>query len=219
MPPLESSTWQGLGAIISAVGVVIGALVTLLVYWLTRTKRRLVYSVSPPSPILKLPNASAHNIELRVNGQVLAEPRLVVVRVRNSGRAEIEPADFSMPLAVNFGQDVTVFSVYARRLESPHSPIPFKTGIGSVTVEPLLLSCGDSIELVCLVGSNVPEPAVHAHVKGVRRLTRLSEDDFASPGAQRAKVISVAIAFAVAIASGILANFTYSSLVSPLLQR
>jgi hypothetical protein len=199
---LDSPYWQGLGAIISIAGV----LATFVVYWLQRPTRRLIYTIGAPSPLLNVPDPGAHRIEVLVNGEPVPEPQLVLVKVKNAGRTDLDPTDFVEPFQVNFGSGATLHSVVVLRTEPPELNARFVRQSSQFALQPLLLNRGDLIEVLCLVSNASPEPTVSARVKGIKRVSKVSEEEFSFKATARS--------FSVAFLGGLTISFVVTTIAS-----
>ena len=173
---LDQPSWQGIGAIISLVGIII----TLIVFWLQLPKRKLLYSISTPRPLLQESNVAIHKLQIVRNGAVIPNPTVVTVRFRNAGRGEIEKSDFSEPIRIDFGPTSVLHSAVHYRSHPPDMPVELTQEVSAFSVDPLLLNRKDSFEVQCLVTSPTDDPKVTGRIKGVSRLVRSSEEEFYS---------------------------------------
>ena len=175
---LESPTWQGIGALLTAAGV----FVAIVIYLLQKPKRKISYYVSDPQPLLNQAASATHNIEILSKGIKLNDPRWVTLRVQNSGRTEIEKSDFSEPLLLTFGAHAKLHSSVVRSTTPDNFQISLLETPSSLTVQPLLLNRGDAFEIQCLLTDMNGDPMLNARIRGISKLTRISRAEYLGVG-------------------------------------
>ncbi|MFI2837549.1 hypothetical protein [Mycolicibacterium sp. PDY-3] len=101
---IEQNGWV-LDLSIGFVGIAVGALVTVLTYLKSRERRILDYRVENRLDII--PSATSKHTELKVtyNGVVLDQPRIMTMRIMNSGNRAVVREEFVDPISFVEGEE------------------------------------------------------------------------------------------------------------------
>lgn len=173
---LDSPSWQGVGAILTAAGI----LVALLIYWLQKPKRAISYFAGKPQPIIASQAGKAFGIVVTAGGQNLNDPQLLRIRIWNAGRTELEASDFFEPLLVQFSPKTTLHAATPQGIGKSSFSVNVSMTNNAIKIDPLLLNQDDKIDIVCLVTGDSNAPTVTARIKGVTEIKSVSEDKVAS---------------------------------------
>lgn len=141
----------------------------LLIYRWQRQHKELAYAVLTNRPLLT--GDTPFGLTLHHDEKIVKQPRLVVLRIANSGNAPIEAIDFEHPLVLTF-RPCAVLSVDVT-VTHPVELAPTVSSVGStVTVEPCLLNAGDLIEIQSLLDGVPDEISATARAVGVQSVRR-----------------------------------------------
>jgi hypothetical protein len=110
-------------------------------------------------------------IKMSIGGRPVYDPRLVTLRVRNSGNTPILSSDFDGPIEVAFGTSVDLLDVAVDDSEPGHLTPIVNILTRAVRIDPLLLNPGDSF-LLTILSDGATEPQVLARIAGVPNPTR-----------------------------------------------
>jgi len=165
---------QGL---ITLIALVVGTFLTIIVYGLQRARKRLDHAIMSDSAILAAVGA-VEGIEVTWRGdQVLKFPRLVTLRLQNTGNRVIRLDDFDGPVVIELTHGVIVAADVIDKRESVRHPgaleiVPAE--YRTVSVHPTLLNEGDWIEIQLLIDQDTAEWAqkslqVHVVIEGQTR--------------------------------------------------
>lgn len=133
------------------IAVVIGV-PTLYLAWVSYRdrwpQRRLEYLVVTNSRLL--PTVLSDTVELTHEGEPVAEPTLVVVRLVNSGDSAVTVGDFNSDLTLTFeGSTEIPYAIVSGQRPADLNP-DVRSEANILHVRPLLLNSGDLIEVQCL---------------------------------------------------------------------
>ncbi|WP_327390925.1 hypothetical protein OG728_31935 [Streptomyces microflavus] len=115
------SFWQF--AITTLVAVAVGAVAAFATLRAANPKRRLDWETGYSVPLLITPQTGAGVLELTHNGVPVAHPRIVELRLRNSGRRDITQAQFHGNASLTFDLGSRVVGVLGMT-SSPAGAIP-----------------------------------------------------------------------------------------------
>lgn len=147
----------------------LGIVITLLLVQRERQSRALTYAVVNNRSVVVNPSKFA--LEVRHDGQHVAKPRIVVVRIANSGSQPIAAEDYEEPLTIVLrGAKVLSSDVTVTR-PSTLSPSLTRLNVEEVVLERRLLNPRDLIEVQMLVDGVPSAVEVEARVVGVGRIT------------------------------------------------
>lgn len=142
----------------TAVGLALGIAsiaVSLGIAYGSRRPKRLDYQVTTNTRLLSPTAYETSGVRgdlFSYREQKLGEPRLVVVRVLNSGKVPIAPEDFVRPLTISVGDQAVVATKGVSGSE-PADLAPTLDSLDehSVTVEPVLLNAGEWFDIQLLI--------------------------------------------------------------------
>ncbi|MFP1624044.1 hypothetical protein ACLB9X_02210 [Streptomyces sp. 5K101] len=142
----------------AAAGVVVGAGAAAGGMYATHRaafpKRRLVYSFSSSSLVQRHQrNISANVLHIRLGERELHNPRLVGLRLENTGRRDISSAQFDQgePLRIDLGLPVVELVSMAAEPPSALGLSPDGWGDHGMTIRPGRLGTGEAITYTLLV--------------------------------------------------------------------
>ena len=93
-------------------------------------------------------------------------PNIVVLRVGNSGKAEIHGDDFDGPVRIEFNESRLLAASVSRKLDESINIDIVRDGDKSVSFTPRLLNVGEWVELQFVTDGLLEVPKVHARVAG-----------------------------------------------------
>ena len=93
----------------------VGALAVFLVYLWERKPKRLDYIVTTNARVVAYqPHPMRDHLKVSFKGQELKEPRIVIVRVKNTGRVPVEHTDYKQPITVRLSKAVPLDGFIAK---------------------------------------------------------------------------------------------------------
>jgi hypothetical protein len=167
----NASFWHanGVTLVVGVVTLVLGGLIAALVSRHYRTRKTLDWVMLGDVPIMPMRDKLAQ-LEVRYRDVVLTQPRLVTIRLINTGNVEIRPEDYSSGRNVTFlaksGRIVVAVGI---DLKGP-SKCVINPHDGAWELGPELLNPSDSIDVqFVLDGSPEDALSVSARVAGASR--------------------------------------------------
>jgi hypothetical protein len=122
-------------------------------------------------PLVTTP--SPFTISVHHNGKVVGEPRLIVLRIANTGNVPIETADFEQPLSIRFLYcQVLSAEVTGGRPDDLATPLHLDGHM--LTLDPCLLNPTDLIEVQCLLDGSLENLQVECRVVGVQSVNQVN---------------------------------------------
>jgi hypothetical protein len=157
-------TWAGL-----AVGLI--ALVEAVVLYLMqrRTKQLDYQIVTDRELVFPGPYGEIGDLEISYKGHPVKAPRLLALKIVNSGKVEIRRDDFDHPLSIIIPKDSGLLSSEISDVSSEVTRPSLLIHGEEVEVEPLLLNPGDWIELQLLV-DGPGRPQITGRIAGVHKI-------------------------------------------------
>lgn len=161
----EDPTFQ---FIVLATAAIIAIIIPVILYWKTRQKKALSYTVSS-SPLLSVKDEIKKKVQILYDGKPVEQVHLTVFKIINSGNVPITPEDYKTPIALNFGKDSEILtgSITKTEPENLEPTFHFKSGIA--TVEPLLLNRKDFITINMLV-KKYENISISGRIVGVKEI-------------------------------------------------
>lgn len=172
---LSKSWWQGLGVLLAVV-LAIGGL------WWQQNRKELSYEVVSQTSLVSLEDPTAQQLQVFFNGKQVADPSLIVLRVRNTGNVPIPRVDYEKPLTFQFGQSVEVLNSEITSMTPTNLGASINPSANSVELSPVLLNSSDELLLKTLVtGSNITI-TVDARIIGVSSIEVRKANELSPPG-------------------------------------
>jgi len=164
---LRDPAWQFVGAIVAFLALVL----SLVIASIQRRRKRLAYQILTDTPFFTVQEEVKGRVQMLLDGAPVEDPSLIVLRVMNRGNMPIRVANFQRPLSFTFGDKAEVIAaeVIRQRPANLTAAVTFENG--KVTLTPLLLNGGDSLDIKCLV-SRVEFIDDDARVEGVSAVHR-----------------------------------------------
>lgn len=147
------SFWQF--AITTLAALMIGALGAFATLRAANPKRRLDFGTGPSVPLLIAAQTGAGTLELTHNGSPVASPRIVELRLRNSGRRDITQSQFHGNDSLRFDFGAQVVGVLGMKSSPAGTIAPsvnlFATRPTVVEIPPSLLARKQVFEVTLLL--------------------------------------------------------------------
>ncbi len=154
---------------VTGVAQVVIGVVTLIaafaIYRWERNRKGLGVAVLTDRPLLT--TTSPFALSLHHDGKEVSEPRLIVLRIANTGNVPVEAADFERPLSITF-PDSEVLSAEVTGVRPDELTPTLRTDGPSVILDPCLLNPTDLIEVQCLLDGGLDELRADCRIVGVR---------------------------------------------------
>jgi hypothetical protein len=97
----------------------------------------------------------------------VSEPRLIVLRIANTGNVPIEATDFERPVSITFS-DSKVLSAEVTGVRPDELTPTLRTDGPAVILNPCLLNPTDLVEVQCLLDGGIDELRADCRIVGVR---------------------------------------------------
>jgi hypothetical protein len=107
------------------------------------------------------------------SGKNVSEPRLIVLRIANTGNVPIETADFEQSLSITFSY-CQILSAEVTASRPDELTTDLKMDGPTLILDPCLLNPSDLIEIQCLLDGSLEELRVEARIIGVQSVTKVS---------------------------------------------
>jgi hypothetical protein len=135
------------GTVIGLVLAVTGIGITILIAFYTRRLKRIDRETIADNAIL--PKEGPGNLSVLCDGKKLDRPRLVIIRIANSGRMEVRPGDFDSdsPLTLSTSSQTMVATASVLRTKPNDLSVALQKEPHWVAVRPLLLNRGESVDI------------------------------------------------------------------------
>lgn len=158
-----------LSLIVTIVGVIIGAIVAFVIYWLQRQRKYLVYEVLANIALVSQIEELKEDLKIEYKGEVVDSVYLIAIRISNAGNTPIGSDDYEEDVRISFDDNVKILQVYIDETEPDNLKPKIYHTPNEVFLKPLLLNSTDSIRINIL--SNYSSiPVVEARIKGVKKI-------------------------------------------------
>jgi hypothetical protein len=150
----------------------LAVLVAIVVYRLQTKTKQLSYQIVTNSRLVTAESFNnAEHMRVYFGRRRVHDPRLLVVRLVNTGNTEIRPSDFEQHMEIAFEEGTKLVSIVKVDSKPTGLDPRINTGDdGRIAVSPLLMNEGDSIELQMLIDGDGKGLNVSGRVAGVKQL-------------------------------------------------
>jgi hypothetical protein len=135
--------------------------------------------------------STVSDIEVRLDGQTIANPYVSTITITNDGSKPIPTASFEAPLEFYVRGDVKVVRAKISKSEPPEISARIVSEEKSFRLEPLLLNQGDALKVVVITAGGPPDFKVKGRVNSIRKL-ELTDAIETQPGTA-AKISSLSL--------------------------
>lgn len=153
---VAKATWwnqhQGAITLLSLIFGLVAIAITVAFFMYERDKRTFDWQLLTDEPIMTHAPREGFGIKVIWNTTELQHPRLVTVRLMNTGKREIRESDFDGPtlIAVGEGFEVKKASAIRRRPGMRHTPVCWYNSDGA-TINPIAYNPGNWVDVQLLV--------------------------------------------------------------------
>lgn len=143
---------------ITLVGIVVTALIAFVIYWRQRPVKTLDYIILWDEPIL---TSTTPGLSVKFLDKELVAPRLVSMRIVNTGNQAIRAADFNGDMQIQVENSHLVTAITVGRREGMRDlpvtvvPLPHRN---CTSTEGILFNQGDWLEVQVLVDDRLATP-------------------------------------------------------------
>jgi hypothetical protein len=156
--------WKWLGEQFGNVVGVLALVTGFWFYWLSRKPKRFGWELISKTRII---SKSSRDLPLTVeyDGLPVESPNIVVVRVGNTGKAELRAQDFDGPVRLEFARSILMSASVSKKLDESIT-VDFVRADDSISFTPTLLNAGEWIEFQFVTNGDLEAPSIHARVAG-----------------------------------------------------
>jgi hypothetical protein len=154
---------------IMASAAIVTVIVTVIVFWLQRKRKRLTYKVTSDLDLLTKNEQIRGQVKVLYADKPVENVRLYTIQVINSGRLVIERTDFDGPLHIEFDNNAQILSVEVIDTIPDDLPAEIEQKPNSIAISPLLMNRKDSITIKFILNGHFI-PYVHARIKDVPKI-------------------------------------------------
>lgn len=163
---LRDPIWQFAGAVLALVAIAI----SVALYFAQRQRKDITYELLSNTPLLTVREKGLGQLQLTYNSVPVDNPRLAVIRLRNSGNVPIATTDYERPISFTFGEGATVLSSAITATSPDNLNVGVETKDNVVVLQPALLNPRDSLTLKLLVSGEARDLSADGRIHGVHRI-------------------------------------------------
>lgn len=173
MDIIRDPMWQFFGAIL----VVIGIIISIILYWIQRPKSSVSWKIIANSPLVKISSEIRGNLQVLFDGSPVKDIQLIIIKIINTGNVSIKSGDYEHPINLNFDKKAQILT--AEVIETNPNNIEASTNIegNSVIISPTLLNKGDSVTIKTLVNQFNNHISIDGRIVGVKDIKKIAEID------------------------------------------
>ena len=139
--------WKSFLAILIGTSItVIAVVVSIIVYFKQKKRKRLSYEVISDTPLLTAEEETRNEIILMHKNEAVEKVKLIVLRLFNSGNVPIQSSDYEEPIIIRLGE-AQVLSAEVIKKTPNNLKATLIVQEGTVTLSPTLLNPSDSIKI------------------------------------------------------------------------
>jgi hypothetical protein len=166
---LRDSIWQFIGAIFGIIAI----LISLVIFFLQRSKKSLAYEVVTSSPLFTAKEEIKEDLEVYFKKKLVKDVQLIILKVKNDGNQPILKTDFDEPLKFIFDNNSEVLT--AEIISKTESlTIALLVNNNEITINPSLLNSGDFFEIK-VVNSQESDVKCEGRVVGIEKIRKNTE--------------------------------------------
>lgn len=180
----DASWWSQYGATVW--GIVLGAAITVIVAVLIyqRQKRIKTLDWTPITnvPLLDTRATVANEFNVYWRNTKVSSPRILILRIQNTGREAIRSQDFEGNIHISFETTARVLLALISDT-SPNLPrpsliqvMPDEGRTNNLDVEPLLLNSGEWFDIQCLIDGSASYPCIECRFADQTREMKRGRD-------------------------------------------
>jgi hypothetical protein len=157
---LQNPLWQGVGVIVTIIGLVITSFITYDIAQKSVQISELTvergYSFDP----IDFGESSNRRIKMSVNGEPISNARVYYYTITNTGRSPITPTDYNEPIKISIKKPFRILTVEKSK-SKPKSIVNewSKIDDNSFQLKPLLLNPRDSFTTLVFVSTQANKSA------------------------------------------------------------
>jgi PASTA domain len=175
-------------ALVGAVVGVVGLLFTFYSYNKSRKPKRLQYETRIDQDIVSQSRYTRwDNLSVRFGDRDLKRPRVVVIRVTNTGKVEVRGQDFDEPLALNAtdGSEIITATIAVYRGDQSQEVEPAKLSSAEVVAPNVVLNESEWLEFRLLVEGYEKPVRLRGHAAGFALTSNAPRGLFSTSGELR----------------------------------
>jgi hypothetical protein len=161
---------------IQAVLVLVGIIVTIIVYWKQRQRKSLGYEVLSCTPLSSVDRKTLDNyrrvgLQFKFHGQTIRQGHFITVKVTNTGNVPIKKDDYDEEINLTFGEKAKILAT--RVVEKKPDTIPVTMSWSEahkVIISKILLNSKDSFVVELLVSDFDGKVRVGGRIVGVKEI-------------------------------------------------
>lgn len=163
---LRDPVWQFIGALLALSAIA----VAIWIYVLQKPKKRLLIERVVRVPLITLNAGAAPGLQITMNGRIIGQATVVLVRITNIGNTPLLAADFESPISLEFEQNAIILDAHISESEPKDIPLQTEKMGGTVSISKTLLNPGDSFTCRTLVQDSKGVYTPKARVAGVHKI-------------------------------------------------
>lgn len=181
--PLRDPIWQFWGAVIGVISTLVATAVAIAVVWYQRSKKNLSYEVLSAIPLYTVAGDLEGRVQVFVDGQPVESPRVLVLKIYNSGNVPIVPTDYVRPVSVVFPNPTRPVGAEVMATVPENLGVSLTTNDRTVNMDQILLNKGDSVTMKLILAQSTGEFSVNGRIVGVRHIAERKASFWKSPWA------------------------------------
>lgn len=188
---LKSPFWQGAGAIISIIALIISTFIAYDIYQKSLRLPDLTivreYSFNP----VDFGKSSSKNIAMSIDGELFSDLEVYSYSLKNTGKAPIVPDDYIEPITVSVKEPSRILTVEKNRSNPDGLTLTWnEIDEDRFQLQPLLLNPGDSVGILVFVSESLEQPERNGQVEVESSVNESSDTDSDEPNSEADNVDS-----------------------------
>lgn len=158
--------WKWLGEQFGNIFSVLGLATGFWFYWLSRKPKRFGYQVISKTRILAHQSVDLP-LQVVYAGHEVSSPNILVLRLGNTGKAEIRAEDYEGPIKIAFQSSQILSGMVSGKSDDAIDADVISSGAPNAAVfKPVLLNPGEWVDLQFVTDGPLEIPSIHSRIAG-----------------------------------------------------
>jgi hypothetical protein len=148
---IDSTTQFLVFVALGVAAIVVGAIVSLVIYLKQRSRKSLSYKKQTITQLLSIGSEIKGKLKITYDSKEAEDVYLAIVEIFNSGNVSIVETDYKEPIKLSFGKYAQVLTTEVAEVEPANLQISINSDGTEITLVPTLFNPRDSVTIKSLV--------------------------------------------------------------------
>lgn len=172
---MDSNTFWTSSNILTIIGIIVGAIIALWIFFKQKNRKRLEYKVIANESLLSYHKDVEKDLVILFQDKRIDNLALLILEFKNTGNIPVLKSDFESPLGINFKTPTRVFGTEVINAYPKNLDAFAIIELGGISISPCLINPKDKFSVKIIYDVKKVDYEIDARIAGIQNIEQTKQ--------------------------------------------